>query len=99
MTILTLRLSDQPLITLPAELAQGLGLQEGAVQVIPGQHSLTLLPVIQPADYAARWSAMSATLREQAPELDLSGEDRRDAGYWAIVAPLFEEAERTISSV
>ncbi len=99
MTTLTLRLSNQPLITLPAELARGLGLQEGTVQVIPGQHSLTFLPVTQPADYTARWAAMSAALREQASQFDLSAEDRRDAEYWAIVAPLFEETERTPSSV
>ena len=97
MTTLTLRLSNQPLITLPVELAHGLGLQEGAVQVIAGHRSLTFLPAVQPTDYTTRWAAMSATLREQAAQFDLSAEDRRDADYWAIVTPLFEETERALN--
>lgn len=99
MTTLTLHLSNQPLITLPAELARVLGLREGAVQVIPGHHSLTFLPVTQPADYTVRWAAMSATLHEQAQQFDLSAEDHRDAEYWAIVAPLLEEAQHIPSTV
>ena len=47
----------------------------------------------------AHWAAISTTLHEQAQQLDLSAEDRRDAEYWAIVAPLLEETERTPSSV
>jgi hypothetical protein len=99
MTTLTLHLPNQPLITLPAELASVLGLREGAVQVIPGQNSLTFLPVIQPADYTARWATISATLHEQTQQLDLAAEDHRDAEYWAIVAPLLEEAQHIPSTV
>lgn len=51
-----------------------------------------------PADYAIRWEAMQATWREQAAQFDLYQEDRRDASYWEIVTPLFEEAERIVSS-
>lgn len=99
MTTLTLQLSNQPLITLPAELASMLGLREGMVQVIPGENSLTFLQVSQPADYTVRWTAMSATLREQAQQFELSAEDRRDAEYWAIVTPLLEEAEHIPGTV
>jgi hypothetical protein len=34
---------------------------------------------------------MAAKLREQAAQFDLSMESRRDASYWEIVTPLFEE--------
>jgi hypothetical protein len=44
MTTLTLQLSDKPIATLPAELARQAGLEEGEVQVIFGEHSLTVIP-------------------------------------------------------
>jgi antitoxin component of MazEF toxin-antitoxin module len=99
MTTLTLQLSDQPVVTLPAELAHQAGLEEGEVQVILGEHSLTVIPVTPSADYTTRWEAMAATLREQAAQFGFSLEDRRDASYWEIVTPLFQEAERIASSM
>jgi virulence-associated protein VagC len=98
MTILALRLSDEPIVTLPAELAYQAGLEEGEVQVILGEHSLTVAPITASLDYTLRWEAMAARLREQAAQFDLPQEDCRDASYWEIVTPLFEEAERTVSS-
>jgi len=100
MTVLTLRLSDQPVITLPAELARLAGLREGGqVQVIPDQQRVTVLPVPIASDYAAQWANLSATLREQAAQFDLAPSDRRDASYWETVAPLFAETEQSLSSV
>jgi len=99
MATLTLQLSDESIVSLPAELAHQAGLEEGEVQVILGEHSLTVIPVTPSADYTIRWEAMAATLREQAAQFEFSLEDRRDASYWEIVNPLFEEAERTVSSV
>jgi len=99
MATLTLQLSDESILSLPAELAHQAGLEEGEVQVILGEHSLTVIPVTPSADYTIRWQAMAATLREQAAQFGFSLEDRRDASYWEIVTPLFEEVERTLSSV
>ena len=98
MTLLTLRLSDQPVITLPADLARLAGLQEGQVQVIPDPQRVTVLPIPALADYAARWESLSASLREQAAQFDLAPVDGRDAAYWETVAPLFDEAERFVSA-
>ena len=99
MATLTLQLSDESILSLPAELAHQAGLEEGEVQVILGEHSLTVIPVTPSTDYTIRWEAMAATLREQAAQFGFSLEDRRDASYWEIVTPLFEEVERTLSSV
>ena len=101
MGTLTLRLSDESTVTVPAGLAHQAGLEEGEVQVILGERSLTVMAMTSPADadYEARWKAMAATLREQAAQFDFSLEDRRDASYWEIVNPLFEEVERSSSSV
>ena len=54
MTVLTLRSSDQPIITLPAELARLAGLEEGQVQVIPNQQQVTVLPITASTDYTVR---------------------------------------------
>jgi hypothetical protein len=99
MAIWPLQLSDKPIVTLPAELARQVGLEAGEVQIVLGEHSLTVVPATPPTDYATRWVVMAATLREQAASFDLSPEDRRDAAYWEIVNPLFEEAERLAGSV
>jgi hypothetical protein len=98
MALLTLRLSDQPVITLPTELARRAGLAEGQVQVIPNHRRVTILPIAAPADYTARWESLSVTLREQAAQFDLAPADGRDAAYWETVAPLFEEVERFIGA-
>ncbi len=57
------------------------------------------LPACVEIDYTIRWETMAATLREQAAQFDFSLEDCRDALYWEIVTPLFEDAERIASSV
>ena len=97
-TSFTLKLSDQPVITVPADVAHQAGLEEGQIQIILGKRSLTLVPHAPATDYTAHWDAVAATLREQAAQFDLVQEDRRDETYWDIVAPLFEETERTIGS-
>lgn len=51
MGTLTLRLSDEPIVTVPAELARQVGLEEGEVQVILGEQSLTVMPGTSPEDY------------------------------------------------
>jgi len=99
MTTFPLLLSDKSTVVLPAELAHQAGLEEGDVQVILGEHSLTVIPSASATDYTIRWKAIAATLREQAAQFDLSLTDRRDASYWEIVNPLFEEAERMVSLV
>jgi hypothetical protein len=99
MSTLTLHLSDESAVTLPAELARQAGLEEGEVQVILGEHSLTVVSSAVSTGYTARWEAMQAVLREQAAQFDLYQEDRRDASYWQIVTPLLEEAERIVSSL
>ena len=99
MTTFPLLLSDKSAVVLPAELAHQAGLEEGDVQVILGEHSLTVVPSASATDYTTRWNAVAATLREQAVQFDLSLTDRRDASYWEIVNPLFEEAERMVSLV
>jgi hypothetical protein len=99
MPTLTLELSDAPKVTIPAELAHQAGLEEGQVQVLLGEHSLTVIPLASSADYSSRWQAMAHLFREQAAQFGLSLEDRRDASYWEIVQPLFDEAERIIGSV
>jgi hypothetical protein len=68
-------------------------LATGDAVPLPRHHGLTFLPATQPADYTVRWAAMSATLHEQAQQFELSPEDHRAAKYWAIVAPLLEEAQ------
>jgi lipopolysaccharide biosynthesis protein len=94
-----LQLSEQSTITLPAELARQAGLEEGEVEVILGEHSLTVVSTAASTGYTARWEAIQAVLREQGAQFDLYQEDRRDAAYWEIVTPLFEEAERILSSI
>ncbi|MBL7064102.1 MAG: AbrB/MazE/SpoVT family DNA-binding domain-containing protein [Anaerolineae bacterium] len=99
MATLTLRLSNEFTVALPAKLARRAGLEEGKVQVILGERSLTVTPITPPTNYTIRWKSMATTLREQAAQFDFSPEDRRDASYWEIVNPLFEEVERIVSSV
>jgi len=98
MTVVPLRLSDQLLVTLPAELARQAGLSEGNVEVVLGEIGLTVLPGTPSSDYPARWEIMAAALREQTAQLVPSAEDRRDQSYWEIVAPLLEETARTVGS-
>lgn len=98
MAAYTLTLSNDPVVILPAELARMAGLQEGAVQVIPGEQSLTVAAAPAAGEYAGRWQIMASALREQAEAYGIESEDRRDEAYWAIVNPLLDDAERWISS-
>lgn len=98
MTVLTLRLSDQPVITLPAELARLAGLEEGQVRAVPDEHRVTVMPMLVTADYSARWDSLAAVLREQVVQFAPDLTDRRDASYWELVASLFAESERSIGS-
>ena len=41
-----------------------------------------------------KWQSIAAILHEQATQLGLTTEDRRDAAYWEIVEPLFVETDR-----
>ena len=99
MTAYTLRFSNEPVVTLPMDLARLAGLREGDVQIVPGNHSVTVTPVVSETDYALRWQVMETSLREQAAHYGLEIEDHRDEEYWAIVGPLLQEAEHWISSV
>lgn len=46
-----------------------------------------------------RWQAIAAIWHEQATQLGLTTEDRRDAAYWEIVEPLFAETDRMVHLV
>ena len=98
MSTLTLRLSNEPMITLPADLAQRAGFQAGAdLQAVIIAGGLELVPADQAMGAcAAAWPARRAQLRECAQSLGLYGPDRRDDEYWQIVAPLMEEFDREI---
>lgn len=97
MTAYDMRFSDDPVLVVPAALARVAGLQEGAVQVIPGEHRLTVAAIPAGVDYSAHWQAMALSLREQAAAYGLESEDSRDEEYWAIVGALHEDAERWLS--
>ena len=99
MPTVTLQLSDKPILVLPAELAQQAGFVEGKVQIILGEQSIIVVPATSPASYTSLWEVLSTTLHKQAALCNLASEDRRDAEYWEIVAPLFEETEQMTGSV
>ena len=98
MSTFTLQLSNEPIITLPADLAQRAGLREGMTfRVIVSAQGLELRPAAQaPAAYAADWPARRSQLREHAIALGLHGPDRRDDEYWQIVLPLMEELDHEL---
>ena len=98
MTLLTLRLSDQPVITLPADLARLAGLQEGQVQVIPDPQRVTVLPMPAPADYAARGKACPHRSASRPRNSIWLLSTAATPWYWETVAPLFDEAERFVSA-
>jgi len=95
MSSLILRLSNEPVITLPADLAQRAGLEEGMdLQATVMDREIDLRPADQETrDYAAAWPARRAQLRERAMLLGLYGPDQRDDEYWQIVTPLLEELD------
>jgi bifunctional DNA-binding transcriptional regulator/antitoxin component of YhaV-PrlF toxin-antitoxin module len=100
MSTLTLRILNEPIITLPADLAERAGLREGApVQVIVSDEGLELRPSDQTAPaYDINWPARRAQLRERAVALGLYEPDRRDDVYWQIVTPLMAELDHELYS-
>jgi len=98
MSTLSVRLSNEPIITLPADLAQRAGLQEGTqVQAIVSAQGLEFRLAEQPMpSYAIDWPTRRAQLRERAAALGLYEADRLDDEYWQITAPLMEELDHEL---
>jgi len=97
MSTLILQLSNEPIITLPSDLAQRAGLHEGTIlQATVSAEGLELRPA-EPVAYAVGWAARRAQLRERAIALDLYEPDRRDDEYWQIVTPLLEELDHELA--
>lgn len=91
-----LRLSDEPIVALPAALVRQAGLEEGAsVKAVVTAKGLTIAPA---RDYAETWRVLESRLRYQATALGLAGPDRRDETYWQIVDPMLQDLERDISA-
>jgi hypothetical protein len=98
MTAVVLRFSDEPTVTVPAELARLAGLEEGDVEIMLGDLSLTVVPASAASAYAARWVGIAARLREEARQFEIPITDPRDDTYWEIVNPLLEDAGRMLDS-
>ncbi len=96
---LTLVLSDDQTIRMPAHLAEQAGLPPGEVRVVLGEHSITLVPAETTSEYAKQWPAVATLLREQAASLGLPPEDGRDQSYWDVVKPLLADTERIVGGV
>ena len=91
MATLTLQLSNESIITLPAELARQAGLEEGAsVEAWVTTGGLT---IARAGDYAKSWRALESRLRYQVAALDLSDLDKRDEAYWQIVEPMLQDVD------
>ena len=98
MTVLTLQLSDNPVITLPSQLARQVGLKAGQVQIIFGKQSLIVTPVAASASKTTDWDAYTTALQELVTPYTFPTEDQRDESYWEIVEPMFEETAHLVSS-
>jgi hypothetical protein len=97
MSALILRLSNETVVSLPADLAQRAGWQEGMpLQAIVSDRGLELHPAGQVLPYVADWPTRQAQLRERATFLGLYEPDRRDEEYWQIVSPLMEELDHEL---
>jgi len=102
MSALILRLSNEPVVSLPADLVQRAGWQDGLpLQAVVSPHGLELRPAGPVMPDAAEWPLASYTtrlaqLREHATALGLYGPDRRDEEYWQIVSPLLEELDHEL---
>jgi antitoxin component of MazEF toxin-antitoxin module len=95
MATLTLQLSNESIVTLPAELARQVGLDEGdSVEAVVTADGLTIAPA---RDYAETWHVLESHLRYQAVALGLTSADRRDEAYWQIVEPMLQDMERDVS--
>jgi len=97
MSALILRLSNETVVSLPADLAQRAGWQEGMpLQAIVSDRGLELHPAGQVVPGVADWPTRQAQLRERASSLGLYEPDRRDEEYWQIVSPLMEELDHEL---
>jgi hypothetical protein len=97
MSALILRLSNETVVSLPADLAQRAGWQEGTpLQAVVSAHGLELHPAGAVLPDAADWPLRQAQLRERATALGLYEPDRRDQEYWQIVSPLLEELDHEL---
>jgi len=97
MAALILRLSNETVVSLPADLAQRAGWQEGTpLQAVVSDRGLELYPAGQVLPYVADWPIRLAQLRERAASLGLYEPDRRDEEYWQIVSPLMEELDHEL---
>lgn len=96
MATLTLKLSDESIVTLPADLARQAGLEDGtSIQAVITAEGLTIAPL---RDYDETWRVLESHLRYQATAMGLIGPDRRDELYWEIVEPMLEDLERDVSA-
>ena len=96
METLTIQLSDQSIITLPADLAQQAGFAAGdSVEAVLTEQGLTLALV---RDYKKLWQVMERGLRYQALALELIQPDKRGDAYWQVVDPMLQDLERDLSS-
>jgi len=91
-----LQLSNESVVTLPAELARQAGLKEGAsVEAVVTAEGLTIFPA---GDYTETWRVLESQMRYQAAALGLGDLDRRDEAYWQIVEPMLQDLERDVSA-
>ena len=94
MSILTIQVSDESIVTLPADLAQQAGLEAGdPVEVVLTEQGLTLALA---RDYRRIWQVLERRLRYQAEELRLVRPDKRDDAYWQVVEPMLQDLERDL---
>lgn len=98
MTVLTLQLSDSPVITLPSQLATQAGIKEGQVQVIFKKQSLIVIPVVDNPPISDDWGSYTTALQELVVPYTFSSVDQRDESYWEIVEPMFEDTSHLVSS-
>lgn len=98
MTVLTLQLSDSPVITLPSQLATQFGIKAGQVQVIFNKQRLIVTPVPASPSGPTDWEAYATALQELVTPYTFASVDQRDESYWEIVDPMFEETSHLISS-
>lgn len=94
MATLTIQVSDESIVTLPADLAQQAGFEAGdPVEAILTEQGLTLAPA---RDYTKIWQVLEGRFRYQAAELGLIGPDRRGDAYWQVVEPMLQDLEQDL---
>lgn len=94
MATFPVRFSTESMVTLPAELARRVGLEEGdSVEITVTPEGLALTPA---TDYVQNWRLLESQLHYQAARLELASSDERDDAYWQIVEPMLQDLERDI---